>query len=68
MTVYQLDTYSKNLRTKFALGDWLFEAGKLNKNAHPDQYRYHGYSIEIDTCSQFPYQAMIVVKPLLFLV
>ena len=68
IAVYQLDTFSKNLRTKFALGDWLFKTVKLNKNAHHDKYRNHGCSIGINTCSQFPCQAVIVVKALLFLV
>ena len=27
----------------------------LNKNADPDKYKYNGYSIGFDSCSEFPF-------------
>ena len=35
--IYELDTWSKDLSTKFSLGDYLLGAVKLNKNANPDK-------------------------------
>ena len=40
--VYELDTWVRNLNTKFALGDCLFGTVNLTKNTDPDKYRYSG--------------------------
>ena len=39
--------------TKFARGGCFFGAVKLTKNADPDKYRYSGYGIGFDSCSNF---------------
>ena len=50
---YNLDEWSKDLNTHFTLGNSLFEAVKLTKNADPDKYEYFGYGIGFDSRSQF---------------
>ena len=50
---YELDTGSKDLNKDFALGNCLFGAVKLTKNADPDNYKYSGYSIRFDSRSAF---------------
>ena len=40
--VFELDTWSRDLKTIFALGRSLFRAKKLSKNADPDKYGYSG--------------------------
>ena len=50
---YKLDTWSKDLNTDFTLGNCLFGAVKLTKNADPDKYKQSGYSIGFDLRSQF---------------
>ena len=49
-TVYELNTWSRDLNTDFTLKDCLFGAVMLNKNADPDKYNYSGYSIGFDLC------------------
>ena len=39
--LYKLDTWSKDLNTYFTLGNCLFWAVKLTKNADPDNYKYN---------------------------
>ena len=51
--VYEPDTWSKDLNTKFVLSDCLFETVKLAKNADPVKYGYSGCGIEIDASLQF---------------
>ena len=53
MCSYEFDTCSKDLNTDFTLGNCLFEAAKLTKNADPDKYGYNGYGIGFNVCSQF---------------
>ena len=48
---YELDT-SKDLDTNFTLGNCLFGAIKLTKNADPDKYRYSCYGIGFGSRSQ----------------
>ena len=43
----------RNLNTDFALNNCLFGSVKLTKNADPDIYKYSGYSIGFDSCSEF---------------
>ena len=50
---YELDTSSKDLNTDFTLGNCLFGAVKLTKNADPDKYKYSSYGIGFDSCSRF---------------
>ena len=50
---YEFHTCSRNLNTGFTLGNCLFGAVKLTKNASPDKYKYSDYSIGFNLCSQF---------------
>ena len=50
---YKLASWSKNLYTDFTRCNCLFEAVKVTKNVDPDKYKYSGYCIEFDSCSQF---------------
>ena len=49
---YILHTCSRDLNVDFTLGNCLFVAVKLTKNADPDKYWYNGYGIGFDACSQ----------------
>ena len=40
--VFELDTWSRDLKTIIALGRSLFRAKRLSKNADPDKYGYSG--------------------------
>ena len=40
-----VDTWSRNLNTKFTLGDYFFGTVKLTKDVDPEKYRYSGYII-----------------------
>ena len=51
--VYGISLCSLNLRRKFPLSKYLFDAVKLNKGADPDKYSYSGYGIRFDTCVTF---------------
>ena len=44
---------SRDLNTNFTLGNCLFGAVKLTNNVDPDKYRYSGYGIGFDECSEF---------------
>ena len=48
-----VDTWSKDLKTYFTLGNPLLGAVKLTKNADPDKYKYRGYGIGFNTRSEF---------------
>ena len=43
----------RELNTDFTLGNCLFEAVKLTKNADPDKYRCSGYCAGFNSRSQF---------------
>ena len=51
--VYELDTWSSELNSYFALKDCLFRGVKLAKNDDPDIYE-SGSGIGFDSCSQCP--------------
>ena len=51
--VYELVTWSRDFNTKFTLGDCLFGAVTLTKNADPDKSGYTDYVIGFDLCSSF---------------
>ena len=51
--VYELDRWSRDLKTDFTLKECLFGAVKLTKNDDPDKYKYSGYDIGFDSRSQF---------------
>ena len=51
--VDELSRWSRDLNTDFTLKDCLFGALKLTKNADPDKYKYGGYGIGFDWCSEF---------------
>ena len=48
----ELDTWSEDLNTNFTLGNCLFEAVKLTKNADPDKDKYSGYCRGFDSRSK----------------
>ena len=48
----KLDTWPKNLNTDFTLGNCLFGAVKITKNADPDKYKYSGYGVGFDSRSE----------------
>ena len=50
---YKLDKWSKDLNTEFTLGNWLFRAVKLTKNADPDKYKYSSYDIGFNSVTEF---------------
>ena len=45
--VYELDKSSRDLNTDFTLGDCLFRAVKLTKNADLDKYGYSGLVLDL---------------------
>ena len=47
----KLDTWSRNLKTNFMLGNCLVGAVKLTKNVGPGKYGHTGYGIGFDTFS-----------------
>ena len=47
-TVYELDTWSRDLNSCFALKDCLSGGVKLAKNSDPDKYVFSGYGIGFD--------------------
>ena len=50
---YTLGSQLRNLNTDFTLGNCLFGSIKLTKNADLDKYKYTGYGIGFDSCSEF---------------
>ena len=50
---YTLGPQLRNLNTDFTLGNCLFGSVKLTKNADQDKYKYTGYAIGFDSCSDF---------------
>ena len=40
--VYELDRWSRDLNSDFALKDCLFGSVKITKNVGPDKYKYSG--------------------------
>lgn len=48
-----VDTWSRDLRSKFAVGNCLLRVLKLTTNAYPDKYRYNDFGIGFDVLSQF---------------
>ena len=51
--LYELNVRSRDLNTNFKLGDCLFEATKLTKDAGPDKYGYSGNGIRFYARLQF---------------
>ena len=45
----------RNLNTDFTLSNCLFGSVKLTKNADLDKYKYRGYGIGFDSCSEFSF-------------
>ena len=54
--MYELDRWSKDLKTKFNLKDFLFGAVKLIKHDNPNKYFYSAYGIGFNSRSIFPIQ------------
>ena len=65
---YELDTWAKDINTKFILGDGLFRTVKLTKNADPDKYGYSGNVLDLMHVHTFCYQMASEVKIMLFMV
>ena len=51
--VYELDKWSRDLNTDFAMIDCLFGAVKRTKNADTDKYKYNGHGIGFDLQSAY---------------
>ena len=49
-----LDAWSRDLTTKFTLGDFLFGAVKLTENGDPEKYWFVGYDTGFGRSSDFP--------------
>ena len=64
--VFELDTWSRDLSSKFILGDCLVQAMKLTENFDRDKYGYTCYGIGFDAHSQFSLPTGEWVKMLLF--
>ena len=52
---YILNPWLRNLNTDFSLKNCLFRSVKLTRNADLDKYKYSGYSIGFDSCSEFSF-------------
>ena len=48
-----IDTWPRDLNTDFTLGNCLFGAPEVTKNADPKKYANSGYDIRFDTRSEF---------------
>ena len=64
---YTLTPWIRNLNTDFTLKNCLFGSIKLTKNADPDKYKYSGYAIGFDSCSEFSSRDGSMGKRSLFL-
>ena len=53
--LYTLGPQLRNIDTDFTLGNCLFGSVKVTKNADPDQYKYTGYGIRLDSRSEFSF-------------
>ena len=51
--IYELDTWSKGLSSKFTLKDWLFRGFVLAKNADSDRFVYIGYGLGFHLFTEF---------------
>ena len=49
---YTRTPWLRNSNTDFTLNNCLFGSVKLTKNADPDKYKYSGYGIGFDSCSE----------------
>ena len=54
---YTLNPQLRNLNTDFTLRNCLFGSIKLTKNANLDKYKYSGYGIGSDSCSELLFGA-----------
>ena len=52
-SIYERDIPSRDLNTKFALGNCIFRAVALTKNIDSNKYGNGGYEIVFDVRSQF---------------
>ena len=48
-----LNLWPRNSNGDFTINSCLYESVTLNKNVHPDKYKYSGYGIGFDSCSEF---------------
>ena len=53
--LYTLNPQLINLNIDFIPGNCLFGSVKLTKNVDLDKYKYSGYSIGFDSCSEFSF-------------
>ena len=52
---YIPNPWIRSLDTGFILKNCLFRSVKLTKNADQDKYKYSGYGISFDSCSEFSF-------------
>ena len=52
---YKLSPQLRNLNTDFILNNCLFGSVKLTKNADLNKYKYSGYGIGLNCCSEFSF-------------
>ena len=55
---YILNPWLKDLNTNFTLSNCLFASVGLTKNADSDKYKYSGYGIGFNSCSEFSFTGM----------
>ena len=53
--IYDIDTWSRDLNSKFNLRNCLFGGVKLATNADPDKYIYSGYGMRFNSRSEFSF-------------
>ena len=46
---------AKKFKHRFYSKELLFGSVKLTMNTDPDKYKYRGYGIGFDSCSEFPF-------------
>ena len=64
---YTVGHQLKNLNTGFTLGNCLLGSVKLTKNSDLDKYKYIGYDVGFNSCSDFYLQIEAMRKISLFL-
>ena len=50
---YELDTWSRGLKTNFIIKGCLFGSLNITKNTDPDKYKYSSYGMRFHTRSEF---------------
>ena len=58
----KVNPWLRNLNTSFTLNNCLFGSVNLSKNAYRDKYKYSGYGIGFDSCSEFSFTGGSIAK------